>query len=719
MKAPRRHEVTQGVLLRTYGVVFLVVLALLVGLTVAIYNKTFVDVVHVTLKTDRVGNQLAPPADVKLRGMIVGEVRSVSSDGKRATVDLALQPRTVGLIPANVTARLLPKTLFGEKFVDLQIPPRPSQARLSEGDVITQDRTSTAIELERVLDNLLPLLRTINPGKLNATLNALATALEGRGKRLGENLELVDGYFTRLNPELPTIQQDLVRARRRLGDLRRRRPRPGPRCCATSRSPQPPSRTSPRSMPASSPAPRASPTTTRQLLEEDGDRIIQLAAVSRPTLGLLARYSPEYPCLLQGLAQSDDLIGKTFANGELHITLEVTRARKGYQPGEEPAWREHRGPDCYGAAEPAPAVARQPLPGRHERRRERERDPPVPAGPAERHERSREEQGVVDALVAPADGRAGRRRPRRRDPALRADGPRDGGEPVVKTTSSLIKLIVFIVVTVLATGVLAATIGNFRFGGSTAYRALFTDATGLLKGDDVRIAGVRVGEIDGVSVTRHGDRSLALVSFSVQSDRPLADSTLAQIRYRNLVGQRYVALSEGAGSGERLGADGDDPAPSDAAGARPDRAVQRVQAAVRGAEPRGRQRLRDRDHQDAAGRGRHHQLAARPHRVADVDAGRPGRGHRPHHRQPQPGARHRRRAGQAARHADRRAAAVRHRAGRGPRGDRRVADQHREPGRRDVAAASSRAVPRSAATCNSSARSPAPSTTTRRSSTGS
>jgi len=126
----------------------------------------------------------------------------------------------------------------------------------------------------------------------------------------------------------------------------------------------------------------------------------------------------------------------------------------------------------------------------------------------------------------------------------------------VKTTSSLIKLIVFIVVTVLATGVLAATIGNFRFGGSTAYRALFTDATGLMKGDDVRIAGVRVGEIDGVSVTRHGDRSLALVSFSVQSDRPLAESTLAQIRYRNLVGQRYVALSEGAGSGERLGADG-------------------------------------------------------------------------------------------------------------------------------------------------------------------
>ena len=125
----------------------------------------------------------------------------------------------------------------------------------------------------------------------------------------------------------------------------------------------------------------------------------------------------------------------------------------------------------------------------------------------------------------------------------------------MKTTSSLIKLIVFIVVTVFATGVLAATIGNFRFGGSTTYRAMFTDATGLMKGDDVRIAGVRVGEINGISVTRRGARSLALVSFDVASDRPIAESTLAQIRYRNLVGQRYVALSEGAGAGRSLPSD--------------------------------------------------------------------------------------------------------------------------------------------------------------------
>jgi len=126
----------------------------------------------------------------------------------------------------------------------------------------------------------------------------------------------------------------------------------------------------------------------------------------------------------------------------------------------------------------------------------------------------------------------------------------------VKTTASLVKLLVFIVVTVLATGVLAATIGNIRLGGTTIYHALFSDATGLLPGDDVRIAGVRVGEVDGIEVAVRPERALARVTFTVDSDRSLPASAIAQIRYRNLVGQRYVALSEGAGSGRRLPEDG-------------------------------------------------------------------------------------------------------------------------------------------------------------------
>lgn len=122
----------------------------------------------------------------------------------------------------------------------------------------------------------------------------------------------------------------------------------------------------------------------------------------------------------------------------------------------------------------------------------------------------------------------------------------------MKTLPSLIKLIAFAVVTVLATGVLAATIGNIRLGGTTTYRALFTDATGLLPGDDVRIAGVRVGEVEKIDVAGGANRTVARVTFAVDDSRPVATSTKALIRYRNLVGQRYVALSEGAGDGRPL-----------------------------------------------------------------------------------------------------------------------------------------------------------------------
>jgi phospholipid/cholesterol/gamma-HCH transport system substrate-binding protein len=122
----------------------------------------------------------------------------------------------------------------------------------------------------------------------------------------------------------------------------------------------------------------------------------------------------------------------------------------------------------------------------------------------------------------------------------------------VKTTPALIKLIVFIVVTVLLTGTLAATIGNFRLGGTESYQALFTDVTGVQKGDDVRIAGVRVGQVAKVAVVEHGGRSLGALTFQVDKSRRLAVSTRVLIRYRNLIGQRYVALSEGAGSSQPL-----------------------------------------------------------------------------------------------------------------------------------------------------------------------
>ncbi|MFD5426783.1 MCE family protein [Streptomyces sp. NPDC127084] len=115
--------------------------------------------------------------------------------------------------------------------------------------------------------------------------------------------------------------------------------------------------------------------------------------------------------------------------------------------------------------------------------------------------------------------------------------------------SPLIKFSLFAVVTVLATTLLAATIVTVSFSPEHTYRAVFSDVTSLEKGDDIRVAGVRVGEVEDIRIK---DRTLAEVTFSLTRDRPLLTSTGAVIRYRNLVGQRYIALTEGAGDSTRL-----------------------------------------------------------------------------------------------------------------------------------------------------------------------
>jgi phospholipid/cholesterol/gamma-HCH transport system substrate-binding protein len=119
----------------------------------------------------------------------------------------------------------------------------------------------------------------------------------------------------------------------------------------------------------------------------------------------------------------------------------------------------------------------------------------------------------------------------------------------LRTSLDLVKLLVFIVVTALATSVLVITIGNISFAPTNDYRAVFSDATGVVEGDDVRIAGVKVGTVKDVEIT---DRTRALVTFSVDDTASLSRATHASIRYRNLVGQRYISLSEEIGDAGEL-----------------------------------------------------------------------------------------------------------------------------------------------------------------------
>ncbi|RZS37205.1 phospholipid/cholesterol/gamma-HCH transport system substrate-binding protein [Herbihabitans rhizosphaerae] len=121
-------------------------------------------------------------------------------------------------------------------------------------------------------------------------------------------------------------------------------------------------------------------------------------------------------------------------------------------------------------------------------------------------------------------------------------------------TAPLVKLTLFIVITVAATAVLGISIANTNLSDTNSYKARFTDATLLLEGDDIRIAGVRVGQVDDVKIV---DKNQAEVTFSVDTKRKLPTGVTAQIKFRNLVGQRYISLAQGVGDANQTLRDGE------------------------------------------------------------------------------------------------------------------------------------------------------------------
>ena len=218
-----------------------------------------------------------------------------------------------------------------------------------------------------------------------------------------------------------------------------------------------------------------------------------------------------------------------------------------------------------------------------------------------------------------------------------------------KTTLDLTKLLIFMVVTTLATGVLVVTIGNITFAATTTYKAVFADATGVNKGDDIRVAGVKVGTVKDVAII---DRTRALVTFSVDDATPVTEATHATIKYRNLVGQRYIALTQEVGGGERCAEGATIPIARTAPALDLTVLFNGFKPLFQALTPADINQLSYEIDPGVPGRGRHAREPAGPHRVGDQHAGRPRPGDQRPDRQPQRGARPRRRPRRAAQPAD-------------------------------------------------------------------
>jgi phospholipid/cholesterol/gamma-HCH transport system substrate-binding protein len=338
---------------RLAGVAFLVVLALLVWLSIALYQQKFTPVAIVTLYTGSAGNEMHPGAMVMVRGVQVGEVRQITDDGSGARLELAIDPSQVALLPANVSAEMLPTTLFGERYVDLILPARPSTARLVGGSVIQQDHSADAIELDSVLDNLLPLLAATEPDKLSLTLTAIAQGLQGRGQALGQALVTLNSDLEKLNPELPQIDTDI----KDLAALARTYNQASPAILQALDDFGVTGRTL-ADQHVNFAALLANLTTSSDdltaFLNANAANAITLSADSLSTLRILARYAPEFPCVLQQLTSFVPAMNKALGAGTdqagLHVQLVVEPAPTpgAYVPGvDTPVYGDNLGPHCY------------------------------------------------------------------------------------------------------------------------------------------------------------------------------------------------------------------------------------------------------------------------------------------------------------------------------------------------------------------------------------
>lgn len=348
--------------LQLAGVALIASMALLIYLSIAIYNKKFTDSTDITVKADRAGLQLAKFGDVRLHGALVGRVARIDSDGRLALITVSLNPDAAQTIPADVGVRILPTTLFGQNYLEL-VPPDPgtSAGPLRDGAVIPANRVETNVDLQEILADLYPLLRSVRPADLNATLYALAHALQGKGDQLGDTMVALDDYLERMNVELPTLRTDL----RLLSQVSRTYELAAPDLIRLLRNATVTSRTVTqkkgdlhRALGSLTGLARIS----RVTLSENEKGLVAQVRSGRPLLRLLDTYSPEIPCLLIGLDRQIPNSQAVFADDIIHQTLELgAPQRTAYTAADAPVFGEvGHGPWCLGLPDdyekPAPFI---------------------------------------------------------------------------------------------------------------------------------------------------------------------------------------------------------------------------------------------------------------------------------------------------------------------------------------------------------------------------
>jgi phospholipid/cholesterol/gamma-HCH transport system substrate-binding protein len=280
-----------------WTLILLVAVGVFVWVTTALFAGTFRSYVPVTLTSDRSGLVMETNAKVKMRGVEVGRVSQINAEKNAVSLKLQIYPDQIRYIPANVQAQIQATTAFGAKFVDLIYPKDPSPARLAAGAVLHSKNVS--VEVNTVFENLVNLLKMVDPAKLNAVLTAVADSVRGQGERIGEATTDLNQVLLAVNPRTETIRQDW-RAFKNFNDTY--------------------SAAAQNILTVLNAASTTSTTIVNEstaldnlllnvigfgkagtnLLATSRDNLVAAVNTLEPTTNLLDKYSPEYACWLQG-----------------------------------------------------------------------------------------------------------------------------------------------------------------------------------------------------------------------------------------------------------------------------------------------------------------------------------------------------------------------------------------------------------------------------------
>ena len=196
---------------RVTGVIVFLVAALVLWLVFLQYKGDFTTKTQLTMLSDRAGLVMDPGSKVTYNGVQIGRVahiKEIQRDGKPAAkFTLEVYPKYLRLIPANVDARIVATTVFGEKYVAFTAPKNPLPQRITSSNVI--DARSVTTEINTLFQTITQIAEKVDPVKVNLTLSAAAQALSGLGDKFGQSIINASQSLDEINPRMPTIRHDI------------------------------------------------------------------------------------------------------------------------------------------------------------------------------------------------------------------------------------------------------------------------------------------------------------------------------------------------------------------------------------------------------------------------------------------------------------------------------------------------------------------------------